>query len=133
MSGRDFDNNENAREQDTLRRKQVNARREAQLKVSMSGSPPPAQLQLGTSRLGVADSSSRSREEDTGARHSTERELHGGSPVNQYYNAQVILTVALTRAEAEALRAFLTRTPPRQSSLGWALGAISDALDEKNI
>jgi hypothetical protein len=60
-------------------------------------------------------------------------EFVGSGRVSDYYTAQVTLTVSLTRAEADALRSFLTRTPPRETDLGYALGSISDALEDKGI
>ncbi|MGZ5136896.1 MAG: hypothetical protein ACXWCX_03730 [Burkholderiales bacterium] len=67
------------------------------------------------------------------AESKTSGEFVGSPRISDYYTAQVTITVTLTRAEADALRSFLTRTPPRESALGCAWGVIADALDDKGI
>ncbi|MGZ5119775.1 MAG: hypothetical protein ACXWIH_27335, partial [Burkholderiales bacterium] len=65
------------------------------------------------------------------AESKTGGEFVGSPRISDFYTAQVTITVTLTRAEADALRSFLTRTPPRESALGCAWGVIADALDDK--
>ena len=67
------------------------------------------------------------------AESNTSVEFAENPRISDYYTAQVTLTVTFTKAEAEALRLFLTRTPPRESALGFAWGVVADALDDKGI
>ncbi len=84
-------------------------------------------------RAVVATSLAARRVEKELAECKTAEEFVGRPRISDYYTARVTITVMLTRAEADALRSFLTRSPPRESALGCAWGVIADALDDKGI
>jgi hypothetical protein len=87
----------------------------------------------GVPRAVVATSLAARRVEKELVECKTAEEFVGRPRISDYYTAQVTISVTLTKAEADALRLFLTRTPPRQSALGSAWGIIADALEDKGI
>jgi hypothetical protein len=103
-------------------------RRAAQLKVFKQDANEPTRAAVPTSLAARRAE----KEQEQGATR-TAGEFVGSTRVSDFYTAQVTVTVTLTRAEADALRNFLTRTPPRATDLGCALGCISDALADKGI